>query len=330
MRYFTKFMYYLKRGGVYCALSILRQKFRGGIFMDDDDIMGNRFYEYFENLSETQYAEELKQQLKLFVKNGSTYNIDDPTTFNEKIQWLKIHDSTELKTMLADKYAVRKWIESKIGGDYLIPLVGGPWQNGWEIDFDKLPDKFVLKANHACGRNLIIKDKRKVDRQEIISIVNKWMKTLYGWRGMETHYFSIDRKIIAEQYIEQMDGNLLDYKIYCHNGEPLYFQMIGDRNFQTHEGRLAFYDTEWNLCDFNTGDYPEYEHDLEKPKHIRELLDIARILSKDFIYVRVDLYVLDERIYFGEMTFTPGNGFLPWKPADANVAMGKKLILPID
>lgn len=330
MKQFDKFMYYLKRGGCRCAFFVMMQKLKGRDYRENPNIMGNKFYKYFETLPVTKYPDELKEQISLFVKDGSSYDIDYPKSFNEKIQWLKIHDATLLKTTLADKFAVRQWVGEKIGDKYLIPLVGGPWSCGEDIDFDTLPNQFVLKANHASGRNLIIKDKSKINAQEVVQTVNKWMSTLYGWWGMENHYFPIDRKIIAEQYIEQLDGNLLDYKIYCCNGEPLYFQMIGDRNPQTHDGRLAFYDTEWNLCDFNTGDYPDYEYKLDKPECINELLEIARILSKDFYYVRVDLYVIKDQIYFGEMTFTPGNGFLPWKPSDANISMGKKLFLPID
>lgn len=290
--------------------------------------MGEKFYKYFEKLPSSEYAEELKTQLRLFVNNGLSYDIDNPKTFNEKIQWLKIHDVTDLKVKLADKYAVREWVAETLGSEYLIPLVGGPWLKGEDINFNELPNQFVLKANHASGRNLIIKDKNTMNIDEVVTTVNKWMSTLYGWRGMETQYFPIQRKIIAEKYIEQMDGNLLDYKIYCHNGEPLYFQMIGDRNLQTHDGRLAFYDTDWKLCDFNTGDYPDYEHELDRPKNISELLDVARILSKNFYYVRVDLYDINGKIYFGEMTFTPGNGFLPWKPSSANIEMGNKLAIP--
>ena len=330
MQQLDKFMYYYERGGMRCALSVINQRIRNDSFKDNEDIMGKRFYKYFLNLPQSDYLNELKFQLRLFVKNGESYDIDHPQTFNEKIQWLKIYDATPIKTQLADKYQVRDWVASKIGREYLIPLVGGPWSCGEEIDFHALPNQFVLKANHASGRNIIIKDKSQINIQDTVQTVNKWMNTLYGWRGMETHYFFIKRKIIAEKYIEQADGNLLDYKIYCHNGNPLYFQIIGNRSNITHDGRLAFYDTEWRLCDFNTGDYPEYDHIIDRPEKIDELLDVAKSLSKGFYFVRVDLYVIQDRVYFGEMSFTPGNGFLPWKPKDANYSMGRQLFLPID
>lgn len=212
----------------------------------------------------------------------------------------------------------------------MIPLVGGPMAYGEDIDFGALPDKFVLKANHGSGMNIIIKDKSKINKSKIIKTVNQWMNTLYGWYGMEVQYFPIERKIIAEQYIEQLNGNLLDYKIHCFNGKPAYFQIIGNRNLETHDGRLAWYDIEWKRCNFNSGDYPEYECEIDKPKQLYKLIEIAKTLSTEFSYVRIDLYVIGEKIYFGEMTFTPGNGYLPWKPNSADLELGQILSLPTD
>ena len=157
--------------------------------------------------------------------------------------------------------------------------------------------------------------------------MNRWLHTPFGYKGMEVQYINIPRKIIAEKYIEQKDGNLLDYKIYCFNGEPAYFQMIGDRDLKKHDGRLAFYDIHWNLMEFTSGDYPEYEYKLEKPKCLDDLINISRILSSDFQFVRIDLYVIDEGIKFGEMTFTPANGNLPWKPQSANLMLGEMMKL---
>ena len=323
---FKKMQYYAKRGGIGNALAVTLKK--AGLLSNENYRAlkcSKKFERYFQQLKPERYLEELKEQIFLFVENGREYNIEQPRTFNEKIQWLKIYDNLPIKAELSDKYAVRKWIKEKIGEQYLVPLVGGPWEKGEEIDFDLLPERFVLKANHGSGMNVIVKDKRKLDIPKTVKTVNGWMDTLFGWNGMETQYFTIPRRIIAEEYIEQSDGNLLDYKIYCHNGKPLYFQMIGNRDFETHSGRLAFFDLDWNLQDFNTGDYPDYEYLLDKPENLRELIQIAEVLAEGFKFVRVDLYEINGEVKFGEMTFTPGNGFLPWKPKEANERMGNLL-----
>lgn len=279
-------------------------------------------------ISGKDYRQEVEGWLKYCTKE-KPYDLNSPGSFNEKIQWLKIYDNTPLKTKLVDKYAVREWVKDKIGEEYLIPLAckDAVWDSADEIDFAKLPEQFVLKANHGSRMNLIVKNKADYNVNDIKKMAQTWLDTTYGWFGFETQYFDVPRKIIAEKYMEQIDGNLLDYKIYCFNGEPTYFQMIGDRDHINHTGRLAFYDTGWNLMDFDSGDYPPYERLLEKPENLRELIDISHILSEGFKFVRVDLYDIDGKIYFGEMTFTPGNGILPWRPDEANEKLGELLNL---
>lgn len=254
-------------------------------------------------------------------------NLKAPQTFNEKVQWLKLYDNQPLKSRLADKYAVREWVKAEIGEEYLIPLLG-VWDSPEEVDFDMLPDRFVLKANHGSGMILIVKDKASLNIRKARKLMAEWLRTPYGLLNAEQHYHLIPRKIIAEEYIEQSDGNLYDYKIYCFNGNPEFIQVIGDRDFHTHFAQTLFYDTNWTLTPYAYG-YPVYKKEKPRPEKLEEMLAIAKKLCRDFIYVRVDLYLLDNgEIKFGEMTFHSFSGFRSWQPPEANLLMGEKIHLP--
>lgn len=185
-------------GGVdYCTLFILHKMH----LIEDRRFYlskGNaRFVKYFVKLPQEKYAEELKLQFEMLFNKNVRYT-EQPETFNEKIQWLKVHDTTPLKTRLADKVLVRDWIKEKIGAKYLIPLVGGPWKTAGEIDFGALPKQFALKANHGSGMNLIVRDKSRLDVHTAREKCDCWLHELYGWRGMEAQYFHIPRRIYAE------------------------------------------------------------------------------------------------------------------------------------
>ena len=286
-------------------------------------------YKIIEAIPEKDYERRLTDYYGL--RTLRKIDIKKPVTFNEKIQWLKLYDPMNgLKTELADKYAVRKWIENKIGEEYLIPLLG-VWDTIADIDINGLPDKFVLKTNHGCGTTMIITDKNNAKWSEIEKQYEKWLATNYAFLSFEPHYKDITPKIIAEEYIEQSDGNLYDYKIHCFNGKPQYIHVIGNRELEKHAGREAFYDIEWNMQAFTSNSYPAYEHVVERPTRLKEMLQIAEILSADLSYVRVDLYELDNgEIKFGEMTFTPGSGMYWWNPPEMDEQWGKILKLPMN
>lgn len=275
-------------------------------------------------------ADEKKQELARWYLSltGQRLDLEEPRSFNEKIQWLKIFDTIDQKTVLSDKYLVRDWIEKEIGEQYLIPIYG-VWENAQDIDFDLLPEKFVLKANHGSAMNLVVKDKNQLDYGKVCRMANRWMQTPYDLSGMEQQYFSIPRRIIAEEYIEQMDGNLLDYKIHCFNGEPKLIQVIGDRDFKRHSGKEAFFDLKWNRNDYMYNTYQQYEIAPEKPVCLEKMLEIAKKLSKEFIYVRVDLYMIDNTVKFGEMTFTPASGIGKWTKEEINQMVGSWIKLCI-
>ena len=199
-----------------------------------------------------------------FEKTGEILNLDNPQTFNEKIQWMKLYDSTPIKTRLADKYLVREWVKEKIGEEYLITLLG-VWDNFDEIDFDKLPNQFVLKCNHGCGYNIIVKDKKTFNIENARKKINAWLREDFAFKyGFEMHYSDIPRKIIAEKYIENSDNDLYDYKVWCFNGKAQYVQFLSERN--TDGLKMAFYDRDWNKENF-VYSYPIDTKENPKPKH---------------------------------------------------------------
>ena len=206
---------------------------------------------------------------------------------------------------------MREWVEKEIGAQYLIPIIA-VWDKVEDIDISLLPEQFVLKSTTGSGRNYIVRDKSKCNWDDIKKTLNLWQKYSFGWDGFELQYVNIPRKIIAEQYIEQIDGNLYDYKIHCFHGEPKLIQVIGDRNLEEHTGKENFYSIEWEKTTLYCHTYNQYEKNIPKPNKLSEMLNLARILSKDFKYVRVDLYDINEEIKFGEMTFTPANGMGIW------------------
>jgi hypothetical protein len=282
-------------------------------------------YNYYANLDPNMYPAELARWYESVT--GTPLDLENPQTFNEKIQWLKLYDSTPLKTRLTDKYLVREWITEKIGEEYLIPLLG-VWDSFDEIDFDALPNQFVLKANHGSGWNVIVKDKATLDKVDAKVKFDKWMKLNFAYMaGLELHYKDIVPKIVAEKYIENDEGGLSDYKIHCFNGKPMYIQYIGDRAY--HSVKAAFFDPEWRLMSFTSRTYPRCDVQIPAPERLNELLQFAEILAKEFIYVRVDFYVLNDGSFkFGEMTFTPASGVSGWEPPEYNSKLGELLVLP--
>lgn len=315
----SKLFYSYAYGGLYFVWLRIMDKILG------KKDAGDFLYRKSKETDSEKYGEEL---VKIYgLKTGRKLNLDNPVTFNEKIQWLKLYDATPIKTELADKYLVRRWIEEKIGEQYLIPLLG-VWNNFEDIDISELPESFVLKTNHGSGCNAIVKDKKETDWKETKEKFNYWMSLNFAFLGgFEMQYLNIRPKIIAEQYIENEGGNLYDYKIHCFGGKPEYIQVIGDRDLKTHRAQEAFYDTEWILQPF-TYTYPRYGIGRKKPDKLQEMLWIAGILSKGFVYVRVDLYELDNGdIKFGEMTFTPASGMDSWSPPGTDWMLGGKINL---
>ncbi len=269
-----------------------------------------------------------KQELQTWYQRvtGKYLNLDNPRTFNEKIQWLKLYDSTPIKTRLADKYLVRDWVKEKIGEQYLIPLLG-VYDKFEEIDFEKLPNQFVIKCNHGCAYNIIVRDKTKLDLAEVKEKLNKWMSENFAFKaGYELHYRDIKPKIIIEKYMENKGSqNLYDYKFWCFNSEVKYMQFRDDFSANL---KMVFYDLNWKKQPFYY-DHPLYDKELEKPDNFQDMINIAKKLCQGFAFVCVDMYRLnDGTIYFGEMTFTRSTGAAHWNNEKYNKTLGDMIKLP--
>ncbi len=250
---------------------------------------------------------QLETLERLYEKRiGHKLDWSNLETYTEKMQWEKVYDKNPLKVELADKYAVRAWVAEKIGGKYLIPLLG-VYDCFDDIDFSKLPDRFVMKTNHGSGTNFIVKDKqRHFNVKQVRRMFNDWMATDYGYNtGFELHYSQIKRRIIIEKYLETPEKQLQDYKFLCFDGEPK-FCWVDMGRYSNHTRNV--YDLAWNLQPWKQERYPIYENPIPCPSHFDKMIEIARILSKGFAHVRVDLYNVNGEIYFGEMTFTNGSG----------------------
>lgn len=274
-------------------------------------------YYYYKGLHPDQYEENLKEWF--YKKTGEEADLENPTTYNEKIQWLKLNASTPKKSELADKYLVRDYVKEKVGEKYLIPLLG-VWENPDDINFDELPDRFALKVNHGAAWNIIVPDKKELNVAEAKAKLKKWLGINFAFSaGLELQYKDIKPLVIAEEYLENTDGELNDYKIFCFNGEAKYIMYLADRK---NHLKMAFYDREWNKLPF-VYTYDRLEETIEKPDNLEEMLTLAEKLSEGFSQVRVDLYRLnDGTIKFGEMTFTCFSGICSWDPPEYNKILG--------
>ena len=252
-------------------------------------------------------------------------NLDRPVTYNEKLQWLKLFDATPLKSRLTDKYEVRDWIAEKIGEKYLIPSLG-VWNSFDEIDFDKLPKRFVLKATHGSGWNVIVPDKSMLNMEEAKQNFDLWMKKNFAYDpGLELQYLPIPPRIVAEEYLENDNRELYDYKVFCFDGKADSIVFVSGR---ATTAKYAFFDMNWNKLPYYCKS-PIEEREIPKPPCLEKLIELAETLSKGFATVRVDFYILnDGTIKFGEMTFTAGNGICVWHPQEQNLILGNLIKLP--
>ncbi len=267
----------------------------------------------------------LKKKFKAVMGKG--LDLENPITFNEKLQWLKLYDRKPEYTMMADKYEVRKYIANRLGEEYLIPLIG-VWDNPDDIDFDKLPDKFVLKCNHNSGLGMCIcKDKSKLNIKKVKRKLKKGLKQDYYLTCREWPYKEIKRKIIAEKYMEDSTGELMDYKFMCFNGKVKCIFTCTER-FDNDGLKVTFFDTNWRKLNFKRH-YPTSEIDISKPENLDEMICFAEMLSKDINFLRVDFYNINGKIYFGELTFFPGSGYEEFTPESVDEELGNLINITV-
>lgn len=267
---------------IYRQASILKAKYKMGI--SDEKFLRQKFLE----------------------NTGEILDLDNPVTFNEKLQWLKLHNRNPILTLMADKYRVRKFIKEKSPFDILIPIVGGPWTSVEEIDYHTLPEQFVLKCNHDCGSVYICKDKSKFVFDKIKNEIRRSLNQNYYWVGREWPYKNIKPLIFAEAYMVDESGfELKDYKFHCFNGVVKLVHVDFGRHINH---RRNIYTPDWHIVPLSIQYPADPLFEIKKPKRLNDMLKIASRLSQNHKYLRVDLYTKGDKIYFGELTFYHGGG----------------------
>ncbi len=268
-------------------------------------------------------------RLRYFQRMKKFPNLKTPKTFNEKLQWLKLHDRKPEYTKMVDKYEVRAYIAEKIGEEYLIPLLG-VWGSFDNIDFEKLPEQFVLKCTHDSGGLVICRDKNKLDIKAAREKINKAFETNYYWQGREWPYKNVRPRIVAEKYMEDkitsQERGLTDYKIYCFEGKAKFaYVSEGLENHTT--ANINFVTLDWKKAPFQRLDFKEFDRLPKRPRTFDKMVELAEKLAKGIHFLRVDFYEIDDRIYFGELTFFPGNGCVELKPAEWDRKLGEYISL---
>ena len=294
-----------------------------------NNVLTRSFYEYIgaikNNMNMRLSDEEFISQ-KYHENVGGTLDLNDPKTFCEKLQWIKLNDRKEIYTKMADKYEAKRYIEEKVGAKYNIPLLG-VYETWDDINFDDLPQQFVLKCNHDSGKVFICRDRGKFDFGKAKREISKSLGRNYYYNSREWPYKNIKPRIIAEKYMQNaLQNQLIDYKFYCFNGEPQFLYVsIGWEDHRTV--KLDYIDLNWNIEPFYRRDVAHLESLPPKPKCFEKMITIARKLAQGTLFLRVDLYEIEEEVYVGELTFFPGGGFTPFYPQQYNEIIGDMIRL---
>ncbi len=258
---------------------------------------------------------------------GRDLSLSKPVTFNEKLQWLKLYDRRPEYTVMADKLAVRQYITEKLGEEHLIPLLG-VWDDPDDIDFDLLPNQFVLKCNHNSGLGMCIcKDKSTLDIEKVRSELRKGLREDYYQKTREWVYKDIPRKIICEKFMTNGGQELEDYKIHNFNGEAKFVLVCRDR-FSDTGLTEDFFTPQWEHLPVKRPKLANASVPIPRPEHLEQMLEFSKILSKDIPFVRTDFYVIEGKVYFGEITFFPASGMAAFHPARWDATFGSWLKLP--
>lgn len=262
--------------------------------------------------------------ISYYLKFWKKINLNNPKTFNEKLQWIKLNDRKTLYTILADKYLVKEYVADCIGDEHVIKTLG-IWNDAKQINFSKLPNQFVLKCNHDSGSVIICRDKSKLDKELVIKKLNKSLMHSGFWFGREWPYKNIKPQIIAEQYIEDDTKNigLTDYKFFCFNGVPkLLYVSLGLENHST--AQISFFDMNGKEMPFRRKDYRPLQEELHIPPTFDKMKEIAELLAKKISapFVRIDLYPVKDKVYFSEVTFFPCNGGMPFNEDGWDTILG--------
>ena len=276
---------------------------------------------YYDSLSDEEFLK------KVFPKYmGYPLDLENPKTFSEKLQWLKVNYRDPIQTVMVDKHEVKNFIAQRVGEQYIIRTLA-VWDSVEDIDFDALPNQFVLKCTHDSGGIVICKDKSSLDREAAKAKLSASLQRDYSRISREWPYKDVPRRIIAEEYLSELGSNeILDYKMYCFHGNPKLTVVCSDR-FSKTGTRMNFYDIDWEPMGIHFGHYPPVSTEFTRPETYEEMLRLAAELSKGCPFLRVDFYEIKGRLYIGELTFFPGAGFEKFRPMTKDYELGEWLHL---
>lgn len=267
----------------------------------------------------------LRLQYRLYLKKS--INLKNPYGLNEKIRWIMLNDRNPLYSKLVDKYEVKKYIEEVLGKDFIIPSLTEAYNTFNEINFDKLPEKFVIKCNHDSGGIVICRDKKSFNKEKAKSIIEKSLKNNFYWRYREWAYKNVKPKIFVEKYMEDKSNkSLTDYKFFVFNGETKFLYI--SEGMEDHStAKMAFLDLKGNVLPFGRRDYNSFDIPPKMPKNINKMIEISNKLAKKIgcLFVRIDLYEINSQVYFSEVTFYPNAGLMPFYPEEWDYKLGELL-----
>lgn len=295
------------------------KKLPGVMYIFNTYIYYTNKYQYLKNpqkLANKSYSKAFKKDI----------NWEHPKDLIEKIIWMQFSTDTSLWSELADKYKVRSYIK-KVCPECNLPELYGKYENVEEIDFKALPKQFVIKTNNGCGSVIIVRDKSKINIRKINKTLNKWLKLDYGYINAQSHYLRIPKSIIIEEFLSDKEDStsLKDYKFWCFNGIPETCLVVSERNISKHQYKLSQYDINWNNISYNIKKSFRSSENIEKPKNYETMLEYCKKITCNIPCVRLDLYNINGKIYFGELTFTSGFGYYT---VDFYNYLGSKFELP--
>jgi hypothetical protein len=268
--------------------------------------------------------------LVYFWRFGRRANLRRPATLNEKLHWQKLHGYRPFHTTISDKYAAREWVARRIGENYLIPLIA-VLERAQDLDWARLPEACVIKATHGSAQNIIVRDKRLLPETQVKHQLRRWLRQNHYYLSREPQYRGIRPRLVVEQLLTDADGQIpMDFKFHCFHGRVEAIQVDIDR-FGDH--RRNFYDADWKLLPFTWSIWdksgPKWPNGraVARPARLPEMMDVARILAREFDYVRVDLFSCRDRVYFGELTLHHGGGWERFDPPEYDLYFGNKLDL---
>ena len=279
-------------------------------------------HRYLDKVSDKTYL-----RLMYWCRMGKWLNLKNPRTFNEKLQWLKLNDRNELYPKLVDKFVVKDYVAKIIGTEFIIPTIG-VWDRFDDIDFDQLPDQFVLKCTHDSGGLVICTNKSKLDMQSAKTKIERSLRSNYFYQGREWPYKTVQPRIIAEKYLVDESGyELKDYKFFCFDGVPKIMFIASDRQVEGEDTKFDFYDMNFEHLPFTNG-HPNANRVINKPKSFDKMKQLAALVSVGIPQARIDFYDINGDIYFGEITLFHWSGMVAFEPEEWDYKLGELISLP--